>query len=327
MVSPLVISVPKLCGHLFIVKYIFLSPMSFVRFLPRAFQLLLLLLSFPGYAEFSKTHYPLSAEPIDVVIPCSPKDLDTLELCIQGIRKNGQNIRRIIVISKERLTDSAEWIDEAIYPFSKRALIVEAFHGDEQLADAFLANPINRAGWIFQQFLKLYAPFVIPHISSNVLVLDADVIFLNPTTFMNKQGDPFFNTSHAYHPPYFNHMGALLPGLYKVLPIQSGICHYMLFQRPILEDLFAKIRAYHNIEPWKAFCRCIDQNEIFSSCLSEYEIYFSFTLLNTDQAQLRDLRWAELRTWAGMIQHQLQRYSYIVCHDWERLPSLKKDIR
>jgi len=55
---------------------------------------------------------------IDAVIPAHPKDLETLEYCIKGIKKNVKNIRRIIVVSKSKLTDNAEWFDEALYPFS-----------------------------------------------------------------------------------------------------------------------------------------------------------------------------------------------------------------
>ena len=42
---------------------------------------------------------------IDVVIPAHKKDIDTLDLCIDGIRKNVKDVRRIIVVSKEKLTD------------------------------------------------------------------------------------------------------------------------------------------------------------------------------------------------------------------------------
>ncbi|MFX0093621.1 MAG: hypothetical protein ACFFBD_17855, partial [Candidatus Hodarchaeota archaeon] len=44
---------------------------------------------------------------IDVVIPTCEKDLGTLELCIEGCRKNIKALRRIIVISKEKYTDNA----------------------------------------------------------------------------------------------------------------------------------------------------------------------------------------------------------------------------
>ena len=52
--------------------------------------------------------YPLSIEPIDVIIVCHPKDMLTLDLAINGIKENGNNIRRVIVISAEKLSDIAK---------------------------------------------------------------------------------------------------------------------------------------------------------------------------------------------------------------------------
>ena len=55
---------------------------------------------------------------IDVVIPAHKKDVDTLELCIESIRKNVKNVRRVIVVSKEKLTEKAEFYCEEDFPFS-----------------------------------------------------------------------------------------------------------------------------------------------------------------------------------------------------------------
>ena len=69
-----------------------LIPTMKIRYL-----VLFLVFTLQGFS-IQKKHYDLKAAPIDVVIPCHPKDLDTLELCIEGIRKYGQNIRRVIVV-------------------------------------------------------------------------------------------------------------------------------------------------------------------------------------------------------------------------------------
>src|SRR5690349_12611233 len=67
----------------------------------------------------SKIHaFSFSNSPIDVVIPCVEEDLLSLDLCINGIRENGKNVRRIIVVSRIPLTDKAEWFNESNYPFS-----------------------------------------------------------------------------------------------------------------------------------------------------------------------------------------------------------------
>jgi len=268
------------------------------------------------HASLEKITYPLSEQPIDVVIPCALKDKDLLPPCIAGIRQNGQNINRIIVVSKEKLTEDAEWFNENNYPFTKEDLAYEIFHGKTKKAQKFLASKNSRIGWIFQQFLKLYAPFVIPKISSNVLILDADVIFTKPIAFMNKNGEPFFNISTEYHLPYFEHMKRVLPDLIKVNPKQSGVTHHMLFQKPILEDLFQLITTKHRLIPWKALCRSIDLKQVKHSSLSEYEIYFNFAQLRTDQVHIRPLRFKNISPLRELTKHEIKKNDYITSHNY-----------
>jgi Family of unknown function (DUF6492) len=282
------------------------------------FFLILLICSSPLWADFGKIEYQLSTEPIDIVMPCAPKDKDTLEVCIRSLHDCSKNIRRVIVISKEPMTNLAEWYDEKNYPFSLRDVIVEIFHGDESAADAFIAKPASRATWIFQQFLKLYAPFVIPGVSSNVLIVDADCFFLNPIEFISPEGVPIFNTATEYMEPYFKHAERLLPGLRRVYREYSGICNYMLFQKPILEDLFQLIQEKHGVEAWKALCRCIDHEELDKSCLSEYEIYFNFVLLRTNQCRITPLLWDVSCNWNNHQAYRNAHYVYITCHRWLR---------
>jgi hypothetical protein len=280
----------------------------------------LLLFSFTIHiwADFDKVHYQFSTEPIDIVIPCAPKDKDTLDICIRSLQSCSQNIRRTIVISKEPISRLAEWYDEKDYPFSLRDVIVEIFHGDESAAEEFIAKPGSRATWIFQQFLKLYAPFVIPGISSNVLIVDADNYFLNPIEFMTSEGAPIFNISDEYVESYFNHAARLLPGIRRVHKNYSGICNYMLFQRPILEDLFQLIRERHGVEPWRALCQCVDHNDLIFSCLSEYEIYFNFAILRTDQCRITPLKWLVTCRRNSHEWYRNAQYAYITCHRWLR---------
>lgn len=233
----------------------------------------------------------MSPEPIDVVFVCHPKDVRTLNLAIKGIKENGENINRVFVVSEEKLTDKAIWIDEKIYPFTKMSVALEIFNGDHKQASDFVNKPKSRIGWIYAQLLKLHSLMIIPGISSNVLVIDADTIFLNKVAFMDSDNCPLFNPGTEYYKPYFGHSERLLPGLGKVFPNYSGISHHMFFQRPVMKDFLETIERYHNIEAWRAMCRCIDHSELDYSCMADYEIYFSFIFYKTDQAKLRFLKW------------------------------------
>lgn len=267
---------------------------------------------------FTKTTYALTNEPIDVVIPCTDKDLLTLNLCIRGIRANGQNIRRIIVVSDKKLTDEAEWFDEKNYPFTKYEIALEIFGGNHEEAQKFISSPRTRVGWIFAQCLKLYAAFVIPNISSNILCLDSDTVFLNPVTFLNKSGGGMYNPGTEYHMPYFQHMQKLLPGLKRLWTQHSGISHHMIFQKPIIDNLFAMIEAYHHTDTWRAICRCIDRNAVYGSAFSEYEIYFNFAFARTQQVSLRFLKWENTGQLNTINSYNKSGFHYISCHSYMR---------
>lgn len=260
-------------------------------------------------------HHLHAHEPIDVVIPCHKKDLATLNFSIQGIKKYGKNINRVIVISADQLTGEAEWFSESKYPFNKLDIALEIFNYDFQKATEFINSPKSRIGWIHQQFLKLYAPLVIPSISSNVLVLDADTIFLNPVEFIDDTNTALYNFSTEHHAPYFTHAQKLIPGFFKVYRNCSGICHHMILQRSILNDLLETIKNSHNVDPWRAICRCIDYQE--SSCFSEYELYFNFIFSRNYAVKLRKLNYQDMKfDIHNLAKLKKANYHYASCHTW-----------
>jgi hypothetical protein len=258
--------------------------------------------------------FTFTFDPIDVVIPCHPKDVRTLDLVIEGARNNVKNIGRIFVVSASRLTDKAEWFDEKNYPFTKASVAYEIFQNEEQ-AKRLIHDPQTRLGWIYQQLLKSYAIFVIPNISSNVLIIDADTIFLRPVEFQDPQtGAGLYNPGTEHTHAYFAHNEKVLPGWKKVFPQYSGISHHMLFQRSVMEALFTDIQSAHNKEPWKVFCQAIDHNEIPRSCMCiEYELYFNYVFSKTDLVKIRHLKWDNIpfRKFNALKNNG---YDYLSCH-------------
>lgn len=230
---------------------------------------------------------------VDVVIPCVPKDLQTLERCIEGIKRNGSGVRRVIVVSPEKLSENAEWFDETRFPFGVKEV---------------------GGGWNFQQLVKLYAPFVIPDISDNVLVLDADAIFMQPTAFMNRKGEGYLTPADEYEPAYFRLMDELV-GLKKQIKGVSGIAHHMLMQKPLVERLFGEIRERHGKEPWKAVVEHLDEGKK----LSEYELYFNYALKHR-AAHLRPLKWTNSRYVNRVDQERNEGYDFVAYHTWARYP-------
>lgn len=269
-----------------------------------------------AYAQ-AKTHYNLVNDPIDVVFVTHPKDKATLDDCINGIRANCSKVRRVIVVSSENLTDKAEWFDENQFPFSKEDVAWTIVRGDKRKRETFFKGKHRSPGWYFQQLLKLYAPLVIPNISSNVLIVDADTIFLNPVEFLNKNnGGIFCYSREVPKQPYFDHAKRLIPGYKRIYPEIYSVCHHMLFQRPILEDLFKTVEAYHKTDFWVAFCECVDLKE--NKGASEFEIYYNFALRNTKQVEVRELKWTNSSHFEKKDAFKKKGYHFVAFHTYLR---------
>lgn len=252
-------------------------------------------------------HFQFTDEPIDVVIPAIRKDLGTLELCIDGIIENCQGIRRIIVVSSERLTDKAEWFDETLYPFSKTDIAFYLCQMDNKRAQMLMKNTPNWVGWYYQQLLKLYAAFAIPDISSNILVVDADTIFFKPVAFLNKDNAGMYYPEREFFKSYFDHAKKLLPGFKRFHPFYSGISHHMLFQKCVLEELFQTVSDFHLRDFWQAFCLCTDPDNLCTQGASEYEIYFNFLFTKSSAATIRFLYHKNIHA-DDLVELNLQEY-------------------
>lgn len=280
----------------------------------------LIIMSVLAIIPFSFTDavvYKLDKTPIDVVIPCIEKDKRTLELCISGIKTYGSNIRRVIVVSPTKLTDNAEWFDEARYPFTKKDILKYLFKDE--------AVVYKRCGWLYQQLLKLYTIFVIPDISSNVLILDADTIFINPVHFYDENTGGALFCPNSFIPGksstlFYDHAKRLVPGLIQYEATFSGVAHHMLFQYPIMKELFDDVEARFKKVFWKAFCDCIEHQDLDEPCASEYEIYSNYALMRTKQCKVRPLKWRE-KGFKDLFMGPLKRrgFCYVTCHNFSYL--------
>lgn len=253
--------------------------------------------------------YELADDSIDIVIPSCEKDLETLELAIRHAVQHVAGVRRVIVVSDHRFTDQAEWFDEKLYPFTKEQV--------EKALDRKEKKVGKRVGWYYQQLLKLYAHRVIPGLSSNVLILDSDTIFLRPVQFINARNGSLFCPSSEHHNPYYRHMKKFV-GINQYNVKQSGISHHMLFQRAVLDHLFETVEQKHDCLLWEAFCRCVSVKELRKSGASEYEIYFNFALHHTDQVAVRPLKFANISSCSELDKWRVAGYDFVSCHSYLR---------
>jgi len=239
----------------------------------------------------------------DIVIPVGPNDINFIDKTLELNKKNIVNYRNIYIITKTKLIfDKCIIIDENEFPFNLNT--IKQYLGDN-----------DRCGWYLQQLIKLYASFVIPNILDNYLVIDSDTVFFKPTTFFDND-IPLYNFGTEYHMPYFIHMINLHPTFFKVNNM-SGICHHIIFQKYILNDLFKIVEEYHNNNKkfYQIFLESIEKKEILGSGTSEYEIYFNFLQKNyPNQYKIRPLKWENV-TNLVLNNNELD---YVSCHWYMR---------
>jgi hypothetical protein len=219
----------------------------------------------------------------DIVVPVGPNDIEYITLQIEYTKKNIIGYRNIYLVSYDPSlqVDGCVTINEDIYPFSKKD--IEHYLGKE-----------SRQNWYIQQLLKLYSVFIIPGILDRFLVIDSDIFFMKPTTFIDNNEVYFYNTTDEYHIPYFEHMKRLLPRLNRVYEQHSGISHHMIFDKKYIKSLFDEVEEYHKVPFWIAFLKCI--TEYNTSGASEYEIYFNYMLLTyPEKIRIRNLSIVNIR--------------------------------
>ncbi|KAJ9449044.1 hypothetical protein DIPPA_10884 [Diplonema papillatum] len=145
---------------------------------------------------------------VDVLIPLGPSDVAVVARAVRGARRHVAGLRRVYIVAPAALKgglsivvsdgggeavkldgEPIHWVDEE--PLLERVARMqtgwqdrlgaagEGEGGDTQGHPRAPALP----GWVAQQVLKLYAPLLIPGIGEDVLVMDADVLWMKDVAF------------------------------------------------------------------------------------------------------------------------------------------------
>jgi hypothetical protein len=239
----------------------------------------------------------------DIIIPLGPNDLNKIEIMFNNTKKNIIGYNKIYIITNKNNFNELEkykdmiLIDEDIFDFNIN--YINSLKNNTNK---------NRSGWYFQQLIKLYASFYIQELLPNYLVIDSDTNFLKPTKFFDN-ALPLYNFGTENHKPYFTHMQKIHPSLYKKSNV-SGICHHMMFQKNIIQQLFYLVESYHNKKFYEIFLENVFNNEWPNSGASEYELYFNYLhLYHNNKFKIRELKWTN----SSRLNNNNE-YDYISCH-------------
>jgi hypothetical protein len=215
--------------------------------------------------------------PVDVFVPCGPRDERLLSFCIDGIMRSVSNpISRIVVVSPDQIADRF-----------KRADVVWIRDGEvlSQKVEAILGTVAeSRRAWIRQQLIKLR--MVAFSQAEATLVVDADTILLSKRSWYDGERQ-ILTPSHEFHSPY-HQLNARLLGAQHVAMGVSFVAHHQLMQRKILSSFFGSTETSY-ISAVELIAASLNSSE--ASSFSEYEIY-SNLLLGTHPQSAVLARWA-----------------------------------
>ena len=229
---------------------------------------------------------------IDLVIPAHEKDIDTLNICIDYARKNVVDINKIYYVSRNKLTDNAIWISEDIFPFTLDDVATKI-------------GKHRRTCWYYAGLIQTTSALIIPNLKKYVLIMDSDTIILRPTKFIDN-GISLFNISPSDGLAcYYEHAFKMIPSLTRQHQ-WSGVCHHIVINRDILQDLFTMVEEIHKkpfwdayidvtLEPYKSLKEHTHKDVIGKHAkgqgrLTSYELYFTFAMqYHPDKVKIRKL--------------------------------------
>jgi hypothetical protein len=233
----------------------------------------------------------------DIVISSIEKDQFILQKTIISIQKYVENYRRIIVVSNNKLTDidGVEWFDEKQYPFTKKDVFNNLYN---------FGPKRNKKCSYINQLLKLYAHKIIPNLTDNILICDSDIVFIKKTKFI-EDNKPLYgnkivddNQSLCYYKHFlllhedFNFLNSIeQQNLLKQKKILTGICHHIMYNKYIIEELINLIEKKHNTTFWKYYLN-ISKEDIFEP--ANCELYYNYVYkFHFDKIKIRPISWLE----------------------------------
>lgn len=258
----------------------------------------------------------------DIVISSVEKDKFILQHTINSIKKHVKNYRRIIVVSNNKLieSDDVEWFDEKKYPFSLKDVY-------DNLCN--FGKKRNVKCSYINQLLKLYAHKIIPNLTENILICDSDIIFVKDITFIDNDKPLYGNRIFDYNSikQYLDHCQLLNEEFNFINTIQnkelskknklmSGICHHIMLNKNIIDEIISLIEEKHNCIFWKFF---LNKSVDSKYEPSEYELYYNYVnKYHNDKIIIRDIKWLERPAEAGKFNNIILNFDNQFINDKKR---------
>jgi hypothetical protein len=254
---------------------------------------------------------------IDVVIPAHPKDFPVLRHAVRGVLRYIEPLRRVYIVASQPFDTKDSrvvWIPESAASELPTADLLRQRWEPHGPAAA------DRAGWIYQQILKLGVPEYVPDLLANYMLIDADVIWLRRLAVRVDETVRFpFTRAFEHHQPYrdaYRRLFGATPGS----PF-SLTAHQMVYDKTLLAEMKRAIEARHGVAWWEAYIAAADPLE--PSAISELDIYGLWVLDQHPEVALdRPLTYLNVAIVPGPLGRAAyaRDFDFVAAHAWMRAP-------
>lgn len=211
----------------------------------------------------------------DVIVPMTPDNLPVFRMNVEWMKKN-LSCRRILVIGAEALAEPSrdlgvEFIQEDTLIEGMTLKNIKA-RIEERLGNG------KRAGWYFQQFLKLAYAYVCE--DEYYIVWDADTVPLHKIPHMT-DGHPVFTKKEEMEPAYFETLDRLFDGKVKRCGEFSFICENMIMNVRIMKEMLEDIMNQPGLQGdtfWERILSAVSDENLPGSGFSEFETYGNYVM-------------------------------------------------
>lgn len=256
-------------------------------------------------------------EKMDIVIPCHHKDINILPLCIAGCKKNIPSLGTIYLVS-----DDVKIEDSKVIVLRESQVIPDlTVHDIKERWNKKAPENSHRAGWLFQQFIKLGSCKSIPALSEIYLILDADVVFLKKMSFQNASGQLLLSPASESNAPYYECYRRLFGDNIEFK--YSFVSHHFPVKRTILHQMLNDIERRLKKNWYESILDVIDYTQ--PACFSEYETMGYYMTEHFDEqyswrklVNIQSFKWKYLPLlWLGLA-------DYVTVHNYKRPENSKR---
>lgn len=254
-----------------------------------------------------------------VISVCTARDIEVWEVASRYIVKNIDSQNYCVVVPSCDL-EKFRAVSPSQYQVLDEDLVVDGL-SLSTVRERMPKQNQDRAGWYFQQLLKLgaLAGLTVPD-EGLVLIWDADTIPLKKLKF-EQEGRLIYFMGHENHGPYFETLKKLLQIDKKV--DFSFIAQSFVFKKKWIKEFLSELEQIAGIKWWEAILRAIDLEEI--SGFSEYETLGNWLMLrHKDQIAFSTAKW-ERMGFSKADLHELGKYqlenpaiSFISFEAWDQ---------